>query len=145
MMKILFVALVLLSFSVASAQVSPTQIFDNEAYSGTSADTSSTLSVGTFDFASLFVAFSDSNNCSIKVQYRRSSTDPWATYTATDSTNDAGDGGGSFGYNLRFYTADNIPGASEVRVIVAGLSASGKNSANSGAFFDAWWIRRILP
>lgn len=137
-----FVALVLLSFSVASAQVAVSQIFDDESYASGSADTSSVKSIGTFDDLSIWYAAADSNNNSIVVDYRRQSSDAWVSYTAVDSTNSQVAAGSSKGVVIRRGATDNIPGASEYRVRVLGKTT---NQGVTTPTFDLFVIRRILP
>ena len=139
--------LVLLSLALmvtagANAQYGSTRIFNDETYSGTSADTSGTYAIGPFDHIILTLEFSDSNNVAVYVDYKVAGS-LWETYTAVDSTNDAVAAGGITSKVIRLFATDNIPGATSYRVRVAGIAASGKNSANSGATFDAWVFRKF--
>ena len=138
---ILIAVLLLVTAGVSFGQVGITNLFTDESYSSTSADTSSTFVLDPFDGFVIALAFSDSNNTVVYVDYRQGSG-AWATYTAIDST-DSPVAAGSFESKvLRLYATDNIPGGTSYRVRVDGLGGDVKNSANSGATFDAWAFRR---
>jgi len=140
------ILLILCISVVGSAQVGTTKLFSSDTYSNTSADTSAWRTIEPFDGLSLAFELSDSNNVSVTVQYVVSDTTVTpGSYTAIDSTNDV-TGSGSFeSAQIRRAdgSTDNIPGGTFYRVIVAGIAASGKNSANSGATFNGWAFRRF--
>jgi len=139
---ILIAALLMVTAGISFGQVGITNLFTDESYSGTSADTSDTFTLDPFDGFVIAFAFDDSNNVAVYVDYRQG-TGAWATYTAIDSTDDATAAGGFASKAVRLYATDNIPGGTSYRVRVAGINdAPDKNSADSGATFDGWAFRR---
>lgn len=138
-MKNLLISLMALALLVgsATAQYRVESLFASESYSNTSADTSDTYVLQPFESLILFFSFADSNNVAVTVDYRTGSG-AWASFTAIDSTNNTTAAGSSSGKLVRRLTTDNIPGATEFRVRVAGMgAASGKNGTTS-ATFNGW-------
>lgn len=143
MKTFLVLALVLLSLGVAVAQPVPVnRLFSSAAYANAETDTSAVITVNPLGEVKWFASWADSCNITIYVDYRTGSG-AWATYTASDSTNNVTAAGSSLGGVLRDANTDNIPGANQIRFRFAGVNSEPNKNGITTATFSAWVYYRF--
>ena len=138
MKRLTILALVLMAFATAQAQRIDLAV--DSSYATT--DTTRWVDINPMRPYSLVIHAADSINTSIRLDYqsREANTLSFQSYSVeADSTNSTTATGFWKGWALRYEGADNIPGASRVRLV---LTRKTTKNGTTTPTYDAWLEQR---